>query len=114
MIVGNMASELSESVRSQIVILSKEGLSQCQIMARLNVSKGAEHGTLKHFAETGSVISKTQSVRTKVSTPSEVQYFKLSSLRDRKVISSQIQNFLNKEHKTPVQKFCQKRDSEDV
>ena len=86
MIVGNMASG------SQIVILSKEGLSQCQIMARLNVSKGAEHGTLKHFAETGSVISKTRSGRTKVSTPSEVQYFKLSSLRDRKVISSQIQN----------------------
>ena len=53
-----MASELSESVRSHIVILSKKGLSQCQIMARLKVSRGAVHETLKHFAETGLVVSK--------------------------------------------------------
>lgn len=61
-----MASELSESVRNQIVILSKEGLSQRQIMARLQVSKGAVHGTLKRAAETGSVASKARSGRTKV------------------------------------------------
>ena len=35
-----MRSELSENVRSQIVILSKEGFSQRQIMDRLKVSKG--------------------------------------------------------------------------
>ena len=44
-IVGNMTSELSESVKSQIAILSKEGLSQCQIMAGHKVSKGAVCGT---------------------------------------------------------------------
>ena len=104
MIVGNMASELSESVRHQIVILSKEGLSQCQIMARLKVSKGAVHGTLKRFAETGSVVSKARSGRPKVTTTSEDQNIKLSSLRDRKVTSSQIQNVLNKERKTPISK----------
>ena len=98
MIVGNMASELSESVRRQIVILSNEGLSQCQIMARLKVSKGAMHGILKCFAETGSVVSKARSG--KVTTPIEDQYIKLSSLRDRKATSSQIQNLLNKERKT--------------
>ena len=55
MIVGNIASGLSESVRSQIVILNKQGLSLCQIMARLKVSKGAVFGTLECFAETRSV-----------------------------------------------------------
>ena len=35
-----MASELSKSVRSPIVILSKEGLSQPQIVARVTVSRG--------------------------------------------------------------------------
>ncbi len=64
--VGNMTSELSEGVRSQTVILNKEGLSQCQIMTRLEVCKGAVHGALKRFAETGSVVSKTQSGRLKV------------------------------------------------
>ena len=49
MIVGNMASELSGSVRSQIVTLSKEGFSEHPIMARVKVSKGAVHGALKHW-----------------------------------------------------------------
>ena len=39
MIVGNIKSELSESVKSQIDILSKETLSQCQNMVRLKGSK---------------------------------------------------------------------------
>ncbi|KAM7407138.1 hypothetical protein PAMA_003055 [Pampus argenteus] len=104
-----MASELSESVRSQIVILSKEGLSQRQIMARLKVSKGAVHGTLKRAAETGSVVSKARSGRPKVTTPAEDQYIQLSSLRDRRVTSSQIQYLLNKERVTPISKSTVKR-----
>lgn len=39
MIVGNMALELSEGVRSHIDILSKKGLSQHLIMAKLKVCK---------------------------------------------------------------------------
>lgn len=42
------------------------------------------HGSLQRFAETGSVVSKARSGRPKVTTPSEDQYIKLSSLRDRK------------------------------
>ena len=57
MTVGKMASELSGSVRCQIIILGKEGFSQCQIKARLKVSKGAVQ---KRFAVTGSVVSKAQ------------------------------------------------------
>ena len=109
MIVEKMASELSESVRNQIVILSKEGLSQRQIMARLHVSKGAVHGTLKRAAETGSVASKARSGRPKVTTPSEDEYIKLSSLRDRKATSAQIQDLLNKERNNPVSKSTVKR-----
>lgn len=56
-------------------------------MVRLKVSKGAEHGTLKRFAETGSVVSEARSVRPKVTTQLEDQYIKLSSLRDRKAAS---------------------------
>ena len=104
-----MASELSKSVRNQIVILSKEGLSQRQIVARLQVSKGAVHGTLKRAAETGSVASKARSGRPKVTTPLEDEYIKLSSLRDRKITSSQIQDLLNKGRKTPVSKSTVKR-----
>uniref|UniRef100_A0A3B4XIU1 Paired domain-containing protein n=1 Tax=Seriola lalandi dorsalis TaxID=1841481 RepID=A0A3B4XIU1_SERLL len=104
-----MALELSDSVRSQIVILSKEGLSQRQIMARLKVSKGAVHGTLKRFAESGSVVSKARSGRPKVTTPSEDQYIKLSSLTDRKATSSQIQNLLNKERMAPISRSTVKR-----
>lgn len=45
---------------SQIVIPSREVLSQWQIVATLKVSKGAVHETLKFFAETESVVSKGQ------------------------------------------------------
>uniref|UniRef100_A0A3B4WJ34 Paired domain-containing protein n=1 Tax=Seriola lalandi dorsalis TaxID=1841481 RepID=A0A3B4WJ34_SERLL len=73
-----MAPKARESVRSQrIVILSKEGLSHRQIMAKLKVSKGTVHETRKRFAETGSVASKARSGRPKVTTPSEDQYIKL-------------------------------------
>lgn len=48
MIVGNLASELSDSVRIQIVTLSKKGLCQCQTMARMKVYKEAVNGTLLH------------------------------------------------------------------
>lgn len=44
-----MASDISESVRNQIVILSKEVLSQSQVMARQKVLKGAGHGTPKRL-----------------------------------------------------------------
>uniref|UniRef100_A0A0E9WIF3 Transposase Tc1-like domain-containing protein n=1 Tax=Anguilla anguilla TaxID=7936 RepID=A0A0E9WIF3_ANGAN len=44
-----------------------------------------------------------------MTTPSEDQYIKLSSLRDRKATSSQIQNLLNKERKTPISKSTVKR-----
>lgn len=40
-----MASELSETVSSHIVILSKGWLSQRQSMATLRISKGAVHGS---------------------------------------------------------------------
>uniref|UniRef100_A0A3B4XSX8 Transposase Tc1-like domain-containing protein n=1 Tax=Seriola lalandi dorsalis TaxID=1841481 RepID=A0A3B4XSX8_SERLL len=59
-------------------------------MGRLKVSKGAVHGTLKRFGETGSVVSKARSGRPKVTTPSEDQYIKLSSLRDGKATSTRI------------------------
>lgn len=78
-----MASELSETV-SRIVILSKARLSQHRIVARLKVSKGVVHGALC-FAETGSALSKVWPERLK---------------RDRKRISSQIENLLHKEYKT--------------
>ena len=83
-------------------------MSQHQIMARLKVSKGAWHGVLKHLAETGSIATKARTGRPKVTTLSEDQYIKLSSLRDRKTISSQKLNLLNKE--LNQQKYCQKRD----
>lgn len=41
-------------------------LSQHQILARLKVSYRAAHGTLKCFAETGSVASKARSSSAKV------------------------------------------------
>ena len=41
-----MVSEVVESIRSQIVTLSKQGLSQYQIISRLKVCKGAVYGTL--------------------------------------------------------------------
>ncbi|KAF7656992.1 hypothetical protein LDENG_00033420 [Lucifuga dentata] len=78
-------------------------------MARLKVSKGAVHGTLKRAAETGSVASKARSGRPKVTTPSEDRSIKLCSLRDKKVTSSQIQNLLNKKRKTPISKSTIKR-----
>lgn len=53
---GKQTSELR--VRSQIVTVSKEELSQCHIMAGLKLSKEAVHGAVKHFVETGSVWSK--------------------------------------------------------
>ena len=46
-----MASNLSENVRSQIAILNKEVLFQCQITAGPKVSMGPEHGILNHFRD---------------------------------------------------------------
>ena len=66
-------------------------------------------GTVKHFTKTGSDVSEARSGRTKMSTSSEHQCVKFSSLRDRRTTSSQIQNFLNKEHKTPISKSTVKR-----
>lgn len=52
-LVRNMASEQSESVRSQIVFLFKEELPQSQIMARLKVCmRGGQCMELRHFART--------------------------------------------------------------
>lgn len=70
-------------VRSQTVSLSNQWLCHfvlCYIMSRLKVSD--VNGTLKHFTETGSDVSKARSGRATVSSPSEHQYIQLSSLRD--------------------------------
>ena len=69
--------KVSESVRSHIAILHKEGLSHCQTTAGLQVSKGAVYVTLKHFAETESVVSEARSDRPNATTLSEDQYIKL-------------------------------------
>lgn len=42
-----MIQKVNHSVRNQIVICSKEGLSQFQIMERLNVSQRSVHETQK-------------------------------------------------------------------
>lgn len=44
-----------------------------------------------------------------MTTPSEDQYIKLSSLRDRTATSAQIQNLLNRERKTPISKSTVRR-----
>uniref|UniRef100_A0A3B4V6T2 Transposase Tc1-like domain-containing protein n=1 Tax=Seriola dumerili TaxID=41447 RepID=A0A3B4V6T2_SERDU len=90
-------------------VMQGEGLSQHQAMAKLSVSRGTVHGTLKRSAETGSLVSKARSGRPKVTTPSEDQYIKLSSLRDRKATLSQIQKLLNKECKSSISKTTVKR-----
>lgn len=64
-----------------IVSPIKERVLQHQIMARLKVTNGAVDVTSKCFTETGSVVSKAQSGIFKVTTPSEDQYIKLSSVR---------------------------------
>lgn len=69
MIVGKMTLDLSLSVRSQIV-------SQHQIKARLKFSKRAVHGTLQHFMEIVSVVSKARSGKPTETSPSEDQYIK--------------------------------------
>ena len=58
----------------------------------------------KMLCRTESVVSKACSGRPKVTTPSEDQYIKISPLRDRKATLSQIQNLLNKECKTRINK----------
>ena len=50
------------------------------VKPQLQVSKGAVHVTLKHFAETESAVSEARSDRPEVTTPPEDQYIKLSSL----------------------------------
>lgn len=52
-------------------------LSQPEITARLKVSQRPVHVTLKHIADTVSVVSKARSGKPKVTTPSENQYIKL-------------------------------------
>lgn len=54
--MGNMASELSETVSSHIVILSKGWLSQRQSMATLRISKGAVHGSHHQKINTSSFV----------------------------------------------------------
>lgn len=56
---------------------------------------GAEHGTLKYFSETGSVVSKACPHHQKINISSSV-------LRGRKATSSQMQNSFNKQHRSPV------------
>ena len=46
------------NVRSQTVILSKQGLPQHQVKAEQMVSLGSVHVTLNCFEETGLVVSK--------------------------------------------------------
>lgn len=58
------------SVRSPIVILSKDRLSLHQVIARLKVSVETRQFTLKHCEETGAFVSRTGSGRLKVTTPS--------------------------------------------
>lgn len=89
---------------SQAVFVSKKRLSLHQIITRLKVSKGAVHGALKCFKESVGSPVKALSDTPKATTSSEDQYIMLTSLRDRKTTSSQIQNSLNKKHKIPIGK----------
>lgn len=57
-------------------------------------------GSLKHFVESGSVVSKAQSGKQKVTALSEDQYIKLRSLRDRK--TTLVQNLLFEDSNTPI------------
>lgn len=98
---GNMHSDLC-TIRSHFfVILSKEKLSLLQSKSRLD--RRLDLGP-KHLTAAGSVASKARSERPKVTTLSEDRYIKLGSPRDGAATSSQMQDLLNKEHKTPISK----------
>ena len=77
-----MSSELGEGLRGQIVALSQEGMSQRQIAAKVEVSKGAVQRTLKRYKDTGSFSSSKRSGRPKVTMTSEDYCMKLTSLQN--------------------------------
>lgn len=85
-IVRKMASELNESVRSQIVILSKEQLSQLHFTVTLT----AVHGTLLccFWHKLDQLHPKHNRAEQKVTIPAKDQYIK----HGRETTSSLIQN----------------------
>ena len=112
-----MASELSESVRIQIVILSKEGFSLSQITARLKVFWGGSAWKSKN------ALQKTESVLFQSTIQADQKWphhqrIDTSSLvpwEIEKATSPRIQNLLNKGCKDcNQQEYCQTEDCVEV
>ena len=55
--------ELSSERRAQIEILAKEGFSQRQIAAKLNICQATVHQTVKRISDTGGYMSRKRCVR---------------------------------------------------
>ena len=92
--IDDMAKELSEEVRGEIMALIK-GLSHRQIAARMRVSKGAVQRTAERFTRTNAYSTLPRSGRPKCTTPQQDRFIKITSLRNRRATAGNIQALVN-------------------
>lgn len=99
-----MASELSETVSSHIVILSKGWLSQRQSMATLRISKGAVHGShhqkILHLKYTINMINKAGRQSAKVLLKKEKGFTDKSKTETRDWLSDFAESMLSLKQKS--------------
>ena len=105
--------DLSSEARQSIVVLRNEGYSMREIAKKLKISYNAVYYSLHRTAQTVSNQNR-KSGRPRCPIEQEDKYIRVSSLRNRRLTSSQLAASLNSTRKTPVSTSTVKRRLRDA
>jgi transposase len=84
------SKQMSIEIKSKIITLSQENLSNCEISRRVGYSEGAVRNLLKKFQETGSIERKKGSGRGRVTSARDDRLIKKIVSRDRFLTAPEI------------------------
>ena len=104
-----MARNKDVSSERSILVLRNEGYSMQEIAKELEISYNAVYYSLHRTAQTVSNQNRKRSGRPRFTTEQEDKYIRVSSLRNRRLTSSQLATSLNSTRKTPVSASTVKR-----
>lgn len=90
--------ELTVGERAQIVLLHKQGVTQCDIAKRMKCSRCAVQTTIKRFKEIGSYENRPKSGRKRRTNARQDRILERISLRDRMKTSKELSSELLQDH----------------
>ena len=102
-------AEISVGKRHSVITLRKEGYSVRQIAGKLNISRNGVHNIIKRFDTEGRIVNKAGRGRKRCTSQQQDNYLRVSSLRERRLTSSDLTRQLNAAHRSNVSKSTVKR-----